>query len=183
MNVSKSLVGSHRPDKLYLYGERVSIERACRLGELRLHPNAADGAPSRPMQEGQILPFGPRASPVSAGFLTLSLSSVWRETFFHEAQGAAACLVIRDPEEFGERLHRAVQKALPQWAGIDAAVAYGAPSPLGAAFTKGKHLSLQKEWLFAWRPIQATQALTSIVVQIGCMDSFTELREPGQFAQ
>lgn len=176
MSVSKSRIDSHRPATLYLYGERAAIERARSLGEFRLSPSG-DEALSKSLPQNQILPFGPRPSRTSSGFLTLSLSTVWNEHFFHDAHGMTTCLVIRDTEEFGERMHRAVAKALPQWAGIDAAVAYGSPSPLGAAFTKGRHLGPQKEWLFAWRPIQSELSLQPIVVQIGSLDAVTEVRE------
>ena len=183
MTVSKSLATSRRPDLLYLYSDRTSIERARQLGELCLQPSSADVLRSTYVKADQILPFGVRTPLASTDFLTLRLSTAWHEASFDGSHDIAACLVIRDTEEFGERLHRAVQKALPQWAGIDAAVAYGTSSPLGVAFTKDKHLSSQKEWLFAWRPIQANALLTPIVVQIGCMDSFANVRELRPVAQ
>ena len=176
MTVSKSLPTGRRPDFLYLYGERGSIARAHQLGELRLQPITTDTTYSGYAQAGQILPFGKGRPLASTDFLTLTLSSAWNETFFDQSRNIASCLVIRDTEKFGEQLHRAVQKVLPQWAGIDAAVAYGKHSPLGAAFTKGVHLASQEEWLFAWRPIQTPSTLASMVVQIGCMDSFAEVR-------
>lgn len=177
MSVSESRTESHRPASLYLYGERDSIDRAHKLGELRLRPNGIDDAIARQSQASQILPFGPRKTAASNGFLVLSLSTVWSETFFQKNATTMRCLVIRNTEEFGERLHRAVAKALPQWAGIDAAVSYGAPSPLGAAFTKERHLSSQKEWLFAWRPVQPSSTLQPIVIQIGSLESLTEVRK------
>ena len=176
MSVSKSRIDSHRPAMLFLYGERVAIERTRLLGEFRLSPSG-DEPLSKSLSHNQILPFGTRPSMASSGFLTLSLSTVWNEHLFHSAHGMTTCLVVHDTEEFGERLHRAVARALPQWAGIDAAVAYGSPSPLGAAFTKARHLGSQKEWLFAWRPIQPELSLQPIVVQIGSLDKVTEVRE------
>lgn len=177
MAVSESRIDSHRPALLYLYGERDDIDRAHRLGELRLRPSQTDPTRAKQISEGQILPFGPRKTVATNDFLVLSLKTVWSETFFIKNQAAMRCLVIRNTEEFGERLHRAVAKVLPQWAGIDAAVAYGAPSPLGAAFTKDHHLSAQKEWLFAWRPMQPTASIQPIVIQVGSLESICDVRE------
>lgn len=141
-----------RPRKLYRYAQQASLERALSHGEFRLA--AAD----------------------TAGFLTLSFSSVWDERLFDDFSAANIGLVIHDPEIFGERLHRAVQRLLPNWAGIDAAVSYGAGSPLGAAFTKDKSLARQKEWLFAWRPMQARMSANPVVVEIGSIENIAELR-------
>ena len=64
--------------------------------------------------------------------LTLSLSKVWDRKLF-ELFSADCCLVIHNTEEFGERLHRAVQRTLPSWAGIDGAIEYGARGALGGS--------------------------------------------------
>jgi hypothetical protein len=88
-----------------------------------------------------------------------------------------SCLVIHDAEEFGERLHRAAEKVLPTWTGIDAAISYGLPSPLGKVFSKAGHHATEREWLFAWRPTQPTAGLSPIVIQIGNMEDIAELRE------
>ncbi|GAA4020162.1 hypothetical protein [Actimicrobium antarcticum] len=176
MSVSNRVEAS-RPSKLYFYADRVTAERALQAGEFRLRPNSYGEPLTSTSAASQILPFGaPRALP-AASFLTLSLSTALSEKLFQQDQAAPCCVIIHNTEEFGERIHRAVQKALPQWAGIDAAVAYGAPSPLGAAFTKGRHLAGQKEWLFAWRPIQTMLSMNPIVVRIGSIDAFAELRE------
>jgi hypothetical protein len=171
MRVSKSNTASHRPAKLYFYADRDSVERAFQSGAFRLRPATPGAAPNTP-QASQILPFGPSKSLASVGFLTLSLSTALR------IPADENCIVIHDTEEFGERLHRAVQQALPQWAGIDAAVVYGAVSPLGSLFSKARHLSPQQEWLFAWRPMQASLALNPLQVQIGSLADFAALREP-----
>lgn len=179
MSASESRIDSHRPVPLYLYGAPAEIDRARQLGEFRLRPNGVDDAPDLSPARS-ILPFGARKTVASGGFLILSLSTVWNEDFFRAVPNVTHCLVINDTEEFGERLHRAVQKTLPQWTGIDAAVAYGKPSPLGAAFTKGAHLASQKEWLFAWRPIRPALSLQPIVIQIGCINILTEIRASAQ---
>lgn len=141
-----------RPRKLYRYAPQALLERSLSLGEFRLSPAAA------------------------VSFLTLNLSCVWDERLFDDFAEANSCLVIHDTESFGERLHRATQRMLPNWAGIDAAVAYGAASPLGAAFTKDKQLARQKEWLFAWRPMQSRMSANPVVVTIGNIESIAELR-------
>ena len=183
MSASNLRLDSHRPALLYLCGDAASIDRAYRLGELRLRPNdvgeslpgLSPGLSPGPSLARQILPFGSKKSAGSSGFLILSLSTAWNEALAEKGPGSGSCLVIRDTEEFGERLHKAVAKALPQWAGIDAAVTYGAASSLGAVFTKERFFAAQKEWLFAWRPVQPTLSLQSIVVQIGSLESFTEV--------
>jgi hypothetical protein len=140
-----------RPPTLYRYAERKWLERALDLGEFRLRPANA--------------------------CLTLSFSRVWSPPLFDVFAGSESCLIIHNTEEFGERLHRAVQRALPSWAGIDGAVEYSVRSPLGAAFSKTQSDSIEQEWLFAWRSMQSQMTLNPIVVKIGNITSFAELRE------
>jgi hypothetical protein len=90
--------------------------------------------------------------------------------------GADSCLVIHHTEQFGERLHRAVQRVLPSWAGIDGAVEYGSRSPLGAAFTKSAAEADEREWLFAWRPMQSGLSLNPVTVRLGSLEQYAELR-------
>lgn len=169
-----------RPAKLYFYADRHTAERALQTGEFRLRTSGQADAVLGTSPASQILPFGTARTLPTAGFLMLSLSTAPSEKLARPDTAGLCYVVIHNTEEFGERLHRAVHKALPQWAGIDAAVAYGTPSALGAAFTRGRHLSGQKEWLFAWRPMQPALSLNPIVVQIGSIASFAELREPEQ---
>lgn len=162
-----------RPKKLYRYSQRQWLERSLQLGEFRLRP----ASPAGPTGE-QILPFGPRAS-AAGGYLTLSLTSASDEQLFDAFPGADCCLVIHHAEEFGERIHRAAQKALPGWAGIDAALSYGMPSPLGSAFSKARQHAPEKEWLFAWRPRQPMPSFNPIVIRIGSIEGIAELRDKG----
>lgn len=166
-------VDSQRPPKLYRYSERRWLERALLLGEFRLRPAAEDGRTN-----SQILPFQPIAARMapSVNFLTLSLAKVWDPKLFDTFPGTDCCLVIHDPEQFGERIHRAAQKILPAWAGIDAAISYSMPSPLGRAFSKSRQHAMEKEWLFAWRPTQPMTTLNPVVIQIGNMEGIAELR-------
>lgn len=163
-----------RPATLYRYSRRHWLERALTLGEFRLRPAVPDLAAG-----------GPRSMPAagSAGYLMLSLAQSWSERLLNQFPRADGCLVIHDSEQFGERLHRAVLKALPSWAGIDAAVRYGQPSALGAAFSGDRHFAFQQEWRFAWRPTQPVRILSPIVIRIGNIEDFAELRAKGHAAR
>jgi hypothetical protein len=70
-----------------------------------------------------------------------------------------------------------VQRMLPNWAGIDGAIEYGSRSPLGAAFTRSAGQAREKEWQFAWRSMSPGASLNPIVVKIGSIESFAELRD------
>jgi len=155
-----------RPSRLYRYASRAELERSLQFGEFRLAP------PPSPAGSDPILPFGPRAA---QGFLTLSLSSAWEPGLLVDPDHC--CLVIHDPEQFGERIHRAAQRLLPSWAGIDAAVSYGRPSPLGDVFSKARMHAAEKEWLFAWRPAQSALVNKPVTIIIGSIEGIAELRD------
>jgi hypothetical protein len=170
-------VDTLRPPKLYRYSEMQWLKRALTLGEFRLRPLAPDA--QQPLITGeQIMPFGPKKTSVAGliNYLSLSLTTAWDEKLFDEFPGADGCLVIHNAEEFGERIHRAAQRALPNWAGIDAAISYGMPSPLGAAFSKAKRCAIQKEWLFAWRPVQGMLSANPVIIHIGNIEGIAELK-------
>lgn len=141
-----------RPPTLHRYGMHDELTQALTSGQFRLVP--------------------------SNGFLTLSLSRAFDKNLFDTLGPADACLVIHNTEEFGERLHRAVQRALPNWAGIDGAVEYGNRSPLGAAFTKSAADAREQEWKFAWRSMSPGATLNPVTVRIGSLEQFAELRTP-----
>jgi hypothetical protein len=172
---SAPLSGAYqRPQTLYRYSQRQWLQRSLELGEFQLRP----AAPETPADGDQILPFGAsRSASASAAYLTLSFADVWNEALFDTFDGADCCLVIHDPEQFGERIHRATQRILPSWAGIDAAISYGLPSPLGAAFSKTRRHAAEKEWLFAWRPTQPALGFHPVVIRIGSIEGIAELRE------
>lgn len=140
-----------RPPTLHRYALHAELENALRAGQFRLQP--------------------------SGGFLTLSFSTVWDKRLFDVLAPADTCLVIHNTEEFGERLHRAVQRMLPNWAGIDGPVEYGGRSRLGTAFTKSAAHSREKEWQFAWRSMSPGASLNPVVVSIGNIEQFAELRD------
>jgi hypothetical protein len=140
-----------RPPTLYRYGPRADLEEALKAGQFRLVP--------------------------AGSFLTLSFSQVWDKTLFDAFAPADGCLVIHNSEEFGERLHRAVQRTLPNWAGIDGPVEYGARSRLGAAFTKTAADAHEQEWQFAWRSLSPHASMNPVTVRIGSIEQFAELRD------
>lgn len=158
-----------RPEKLYRHAQRKELERSLQFGEFRLEP-----PPSAQGASDAILPFGPRQA---QGFLTLSLASAWDTTLFATAGDSNCCLVIHDAEQFGERIHRAAQRLLPSWAGIDAAISYGMPSPLGDVFTRTRQQAGDKEWLFAWRPTQPALVNKPVTISIGSIEGIAELRD------
>jgi hypothetical protein len=105
------------------------------------------------------------------------LSQAWDRKLF-ELFSADSCLVIHNTEEFGERLHRAVQRTLPNWAGIDGVVEYGVRAALGLAFTKTAAEAQEQEWLFAWRAMQSNASLNPVLIKIGSLENYAELRDP-----
>jgi hypothetical protein len=144
-----------RPPTLHLYGMRTELEQALKAGQFRLVP--------------------------ANGFLTLSFSTQWDKSLFDVLGPADSCLVIHNSEEFGERLHRAVQRALPNWAGIDGPVEYGVRSRLGQAFSASSAQAREKEWKFAWRSMSPQASLNPVVVRIGSLEQFAELRSPESY--
>ncbi|MYN46347.1 hypothetical protein GTP23_14945 [Pseudoduganella sp. FT93W] len=139
-----------RPPTLYRYGIHEDLELALTQGQFILTP--------------------------AASCLTLSFSQVWEPRLF-ELFAADSCLIIHNTEEFGERVHRAVQRALPSWAGIDGAVEYGVRAALGAAFSKTAAEAPEQEWQFAWRAMQANLSLNPVLIKVGSLENFAELRK------
>ena len=137
-----------RPVALYRYGSMEVLQRALELGEFRLQPHEL--------------------------CLTLGFSMKQDSALFGARQDG--CLMIHQPEAFGERLHRAVAQLLPNWAGIDGAVEYGKKSRLGNTFTKDISHRHEQEWLFAWRPMQAAGLLQPVMVKMGDLRQVAELR-------
>ena len=140
-----------RPPTLYRYGPRAELELSLSAGQFRLVP--------------------------ASNCLTLSFSQVWDKSLFDLLAPADCCLIIHNSEDFGERLHRAVQRTLPSWAGIDGAVEYGARAALGAVFTKTRDEAPEQEWQFAWRAMGPQMSLNPVTINIGSIESFAELRD------
>jgi hypothetical protein len=144
-----------RPPTLYRYGMRTELEQALSAGQFRLSP--------------------------ANGFLVLSFAQAWSKELFTVLGPADSCLVIHDAEAFGERLHRAVQRSLPNWAGIDGPVEYGVRSRLGLAFSKTAADAREQEWKFAWRSLSPQASLNPVTVRIGSLEQFAELRSPESY--
>jgi hypothetical protein len=140
-----------RPPTLHRYGPRAELEAALKTGQFRLIP--------------------------SGQFLTLAFSTAWDKNLFDLLAPADCCLVIHHTEEFGERLHRAVQRLLPNRAGIDGAIEYGTRSPLGSAFSKPAVQAAEQEWQFAWRSLSPGASVNPVTVKIGSIEQFAELRD------
>jgi hypothetical protein len=140
-----------RPPTLHRYAPRAELELSLSAGQFRLIP--------------------------SNNCLTLSFSKVWDKQLFDLLAPADCCLVIHNSEEFGERLHRAVQRTLPSWVGIDGAVEYGVRAALGTAFTKTLAEAHEQEWQFAWRAMAPSVSLNPVTIKIGSIESFAELRD------
>jgi hypothetical protein len=174
-----------RPPKLYRYSEKKLLERSLEFGEFRLRPAAeywqkeTDAArhddeivrvTTSPVNSvsitlehtGQsIKPIGNvgyRAE-VWTNYLTICFSKRWDEHLFDVFPNTDACLVIHEVDDFCERMHHAAELALPQWAGMDAAVVYEGKNELGAVFSKPHNFILQHGWRFARRPRQQLEAL------------------------
>lgn len=160
-----------RPSKLYRYSKRQWLERSLTLGEFRLRP------PTESLQISNLHHSQHSGVPPTPQLLALSMSSSDDASLFTAFAPSDCCLVIHHTEKFGELIHRAAQRVLPNWAGIDAAVCYDRQSPLGIAFTKGIHEASQHEWLFAWRPTQPTMMVRPITIQIGSIEKIAELRD------
>jgi len=144
-----------RPPTLYRYDLRSELELALSDGQFLLTP--------------------------ANGFLSLSFARVWDRDLFSVLGPADSCLVIHNTELFGERLHRAVQRMLPNWAGIDGPVEYGARSRLGVAFSKLPVHAREQEWKFAWRSMSPTALLQPLTVRMGNIEQFAELRSPESY--
>lgn len=153
-------IDNNRPSKLYYFAERDKLERALNQGEFRLAP-----------------PQFPVLAATDPHFLSLSLAQKLDGALFEGKSAHGACIVIHDTEAFGERVHRAAQRTLPNWAGIDAAMSYGKPSPLGKLFSKERAHAAESEWRFAWRPMQARGAANPVVIHLGSIADIAELRE------
>lgn len=155
-------IDNQRPAKLYYFSEKKYLERTLALGELKLAPPLLTMPTPSNLNNAE-------------SYLTLSLTQSWDGTLFDTHTSVDAYLVIHDVEEFGERVHRAAQRALPNWTGIDAAISYGAPSPLGKLFSKTRNYAHENEWRFAWRPIQARVSANPVVIHVGSLADIAEL--------
>jgi hypothetical protein len=75
------------------------------------------------------------------------------EGLYDEFEGANACLIIHDVEEFATRLHTAFEKVMPSHVGANGRVTYGKhQSAFGVLFSKPRSYIYQREYRFSWIP-------------------------------
>ena len=189
-----------RPNKLYRYSDRQWLEKSLLFGEFRIRP-ASDyktveedlarhddelirqySSPGKDvriiMESGrEIAPVGDvnYRYAVGTNYLTLCFSDRCDNLLFDEFPNTNSCLIVHNVDEFCERMHNAVESALPKWAGVDGAVLYGGSSPLGAVFSKPLRFIVQHEWRFAWYPPAVQNQLMPILVSIGNIEKIAEL--------
>jgi hypothetical protein len=93
---------------------------------------------------------------------------------------ADACVVIRDPAAFGQRLQRASALALPGTAYSEGDVAYLdplRPTSSRVFVPSAKHLrySYQREYRYIWIPNSQAQLLRHVDVEVGAIDDIAQL--------
>ena len=190
-----------RPQKLFRYSEYKWLRHSLEQGDFRLTPATTyrdlqgdiarqdDELVRTSTSEGSdvtitmlrdaqnIRPIGPVTyrSEISTNYFTLCFSSVWDIELFEDFQGSDSCLVIRDVHEFSERILNAVEALLPNWAGLDGPVEYGARSALGVAFSKAEKYYPQHEWRFAWLPEKSKRGMTPLSIRIGSIEDIASV--------
>lgn len=189
-----------RPPKLYRYSERKWLERSLRFGEFRLRPASdykdMEESAARTDDEqhrrfvlrnpkithvrtGQsIIPIGDvvRSSYIESDYLTLCLATIYSTHFYQDFKGSDACLIIHNPNEFFDRLYKAIDSVLPNsWGVADGPVSYGRRSELGVPFTKPEEFMFQFEWRFACLPIPSLKKCEATVVVLGSIEDIAEI--------
>jgi hypothetical protein len=112
-------------------------------------------------------------------YYVFCLSSAYEPRLFADFE-ANACLLIREPERFRDRLMQTVMKVLGGrgWSFspvtyVDPMTETGAGTPIH--FRKNFRYSYQKEWRAAWLPIRNEGPLLVHFVDIGPLDDIAEL--------
>lgn len=189
-----------RPPKLYRYSDQKWLDRSLRLGEFRLRPasdyKSMEGSAARTDDEqhrrivlrnpqithvktGQpIIPIGDvvMASETESDYLTLCLATVYSDHFYQDFEDSDACLIIHDPNEFFDRMYKAIDSVLPNsWGAVDGPVSYGSSSKLGAPFMKPEKFLFQFEWRFACLPIPSLSKCEATVVTLGSIEDIAEV--------
>jgi len=139
--------------------------------------NVSTGSPIVPL--GDVV----RHLDISTDYITLCFTTVYSDHFYQDFVGADACLIIHQPNEFFNRLYKALDHVIPEsWAAADAAVSYGSKSELGVAFTKDEKFLFQSEYRFACMPNVQTEKCSAVTVSIGSIEDIAEVvsaRVPG----
>ncbi len=163
-----------RPERLYRFSEKKWLQRSLRLGEFRLQPLSVYASQASGQARAQDASLRVLRTP-GPDFLVVSFTDRFDVAMFDDYPHADACLVIHDVEAFGERLQSVVERKLPQWAGIDAPVSYGARSELGAVFSRPLADAAQAEWRFAWRATRPVAQVQAVTVAIGSIEKIAEV--------
>jgi len=132
---------------------------------------------------GQTLtPIGPVKfiSKRASDYHVLCLSMEYTKAVADEFKDVDACLVIKDPGEFAQRMHAAIEKTKPDVSGLEAPVSYGTKSAFGICFSKKVGYAVQSEFRFAWTAKDeraAAKPLEPFFVEIGSIEDIAELRD------
>jgi hypothetical protein len=199
--MTKTIKIEPRPEKLYRSSKRKWLERSLYTGVFRINSasyiKTLEGDVARHDDEMRLelsipkntakitcLESGKTIIPTSdvkivneitSDYYILCLSSKKESYLFEDFKGSDACLIIHNPNEFGERIFKSAKKALPNWAGIDANVTYGRSSQFGPTFSKPLKHIFQFEWRFSWIPFEKENNLECIFIEVGNMKDIAEI--------
>lgn len=132
-----------------------------------------------------IVPIGDvvETSNIDSDYLTLCLATLYSDHFYKDFEGSDACLVIHDPNEYFNRMYKAIDMVLPNsWGAVDGAVTYGGRSKLGVPFTKPEAFMFQFEWRLVCLPIPSLSKCKAAIITLGSIEDIAELiaaPEPG----
>lgn len=200
-----------KPAQLFRYSERRFLEESLTRGRFLIKPATAyddlvddDGRQDNELRrefprdphsliittlDGTVLqPKGPVhfVNTRAADYYVLCLSMEYSRTAEAEFTDIDACLLIKDPAAFAERLHAGIETVLENWAGLEAPVSYGEKSVYGVCFTKPVRHEAQGEFRFAWTPTDVNNAsprLKEFFIEIGSIEDIAEIRPlPSQAA-
>lgn len=125
-----------------------------------------------------ITPIGDvvMTSEIDSDYLTLCLATTYSGHFYQDFEGSDACLIIHSPNEFFDRMYKAIDSVLPNsWGAVDGPVSYGSHSKLGAPFTKPEKFLFQFEWRFACLPIPSLCKCEATMVTLGSIEDIAEI--------
>jgi hypothetical protein len=191
-------------DVLFRYGKRIHMEDMVRHGTIRIAPAAhyrslelgiarADEELSKSLfwpgqytkltnREGKLMPAigDARWSVSGPDYYMLCLSCDWDRTLF-EAFAADACVVIRRPDVFAQRLKIAAEIQLAGWYFHHNPVWYLDPyetrkqEGLSASMCKDFRFAYQREYRFLWLNLGGCAASGFIYLDLGPLDGVAEL--------
>lgn len=156
------------PPKIYRYASRVHLDQSLHQGAFRLRPASEYGEQHNGLSASTAAP---------RNYLVICFSDYHSDTQFDTYPESDACLVINDVLAFSERLHLAVESALPGWHGIEARVSYGKPNQLGPVFSRPLALAHQREFRFVWQPEKRLAAIESVEVKMGSIADIADIIE------